>query len=173
MVFIWGCSTSDNIVSRQSDSIIRTDIELLQHYYPDSLQLTLINDLNKITGSYSLNAGLNMRFIEIDSTYYFQLQEWTDSLGKGKKRKGRWEIKHATIFIAHENYQEAFDVVGYQDKILLIPVKDRTDFVSLLNTLSELKKDFSKQYAGNELEEKINEGLLLFLSRHQIFTKDK
>lgn len=87
MVFIWGCSTSDNIVSRQSDSIIRTDIELLQHYYPDSLQLTLINDLNKITGSYSLNAGLNMRFIEIDSTYYFQLQEWTDSLGKGKKER--------------------------------------------------------------------------------------
>ena len=172
LLLVEGCNTSRGTTTiSQPKSILENEVS--RHSYSDSLPIILINDTDKIIGSYSLNAGLYMRFLVVDSTHHFTAQDWSDSSGKGRKKQGKWSVAQATIFLYYADYQEAFDVVGYKDDIMLIPVEKREKLGSLLNELAKIEDAAAKQYTKDSAREVINRGHFMLFSRDQILIKDK
>lgn len=170
---VLGCTIPKPSTHSLNKQQIVTDIKSLQEYYPDSLQLTLINEPSRIVGSYSYNAGLHMRFLTIDSSHSYLERQWTDTEGRTGKSTGKWEIKDATIFIKNKYYQEVFDMIGYQSKTLLVPIANRESFVSFLDSIDELKRNYLQHHTESEWIENSEEGLFIYFSRHGIFTKNE
>lgn len=152
--------------------LIDTNVASLKQYYPDSLQLDLIEDIDQIPGSYSYSDGYTTGFLQLDAAYRYEGSGWDHVMGNSKKVRGEWKMKDATLFIQSGKMFKAFDVVRYQDTQLLVPVNERQHVVSLLSDFEEIADHIKKQMPLADAEERIRNGQYSMLSRYKLFTKE-